>query len=389
VRRLPIAVAGAEHEMIVAADLLGDGTTIVDALAAALTRVGRDAPTSVHAIVDAAVAETHATRLRAALATVGMTMQWSIVEATETNKSIDTVDRLAREMIAAGVDRHALVLGIGGGIVTDLAGFAAATYLRGIPCVLVPTTLLAMVDAAIGGKTGANVALADGALAKNSIGTFTQPLLVLADPGTLATLSPRLLRCGFAECVKHAFIADATLLDEIEADTDSLLAGDIDSLTRLITRSAAIKIDVVVGDERERGDRAHLNLGHTFAHAIESEQALRLLHGEAVAIGLVAAARVAVSMDRLDAASCERLFGVLTRLGLPTALAGPHEFTTDIALRRMGFDKKSHGGRLRLVLPDGLGRVSVVADPPLELVVDAWRSVGVIAASTQCGETRS
>jgi len=387
VKRLAIAVAGAEHEMLIGAGLLEDGAAVVRAIADGLAKRGRgdSMPSAVFMIVDAAVESTHAARLREALAKAGVSVQQATVEATETNKTIDTLRALAQRMIEARIDRHGLVLGVGGGIVGDLAGFVAATFSRGIACALVPTTLLAMVDAAIGGKTGVNLELADGALGKNLLGTFTQPVAILADPTTLATLPPRVLRCGFAECVKHGYVADADLLCAIEQDAEPLLHGEPEALTALVARSAAIKIDVVVGDERERGARAHLNLGHTFGHAMESETALGLMHGEAVAIGLVAAAHVAVGMGRLEPSELERLEALLMRLGLPTRLpesTGSSAFSVSVALERMGFDKKNLDGTLHLIVPERLGRVGVVVDPPRPLVRSAWRHVG----ATECPE---
>jgi 3-dehydroquinate synthase len=234
-----------------------------------------------------------------------------------------------------------------------MAGFAAATYLRGIALVHVPTTLLAQVDAAIGGKVGVN-----HALGKNLIGAFHQPRAVIADLDTLATLPDRELRAGLAEVVKTACIGDADFFGWLEVHTDALLARNADALTHAIARCCRFKAGVVERDERETGERALLNFGHTFGHALETEAGYgALLHGEAVAIGMVLAARLSAQLGMADAADTERLHALLQRIGLPiSAPAGP---SAGSLLERMRLDKKNRAGALRLVLWRGIGRAEV------------------------------
>ena len=280
------------------------------------------------------------------------------LDATEAQKSLASVDAIWHAALAARLDRGGLIVAVGGGLVGDLAGFAAASYLRGIDFVQVPTTLLAMVDAAIGGKTGINLALPGGGLGKNLAGAFWQPKVTVADAEALATLPARELRAGLAECIKHAVIAGEPRFAALEADAERLCAGDAAALDRLIPTSAAVKAEIVSRDPFERGDRAKLNLGHTFGHAIETLPGLDLLHGEAVAIGMHAACRCAVVDGLLDPATSDRIVRLISRCGLPTTLP-PGRVSAEEIVRRMGFDKKAEGGKLRLVLPRAIGNVTI------------------------------
>jgi 3-dehydroquinate synthase len=250
----------------------------------------------------------------------------------------------------------------------DTVGFAAATYLRGVPFVNCPTTLLAMVDASVGGKTGVNVPQG-----KNLVGAFHQPSVVVADPDVLRTLPDRELRCGLAECVKHAVIRDASLLDFIEANAEGLVAREPSLLVELVRRNVEIKAAVVVEDERERGVRAHLNFGHTFGHALEVTSGYgALLHGEAVALGMCAAARAASTMGLCEAAVGERIEGALVALGLEVRA----EIATDDALAAaMKLDKKVQDARVRFVLPTRLGSVEVRDDVPERAITEAWSAI--------------
>ncbi len=327
-------------------------------------------------IADDAVADTHAADVRASF---GCSPSVVTLPADEKHKSLDAVRTIYDAALQTRLERRGVMVAVGGGVVGDIAGFAAATYLRGVDVVQLPTTLLAMVDASVGGKTGVNFPLPDGELGKNLIGGFWQPRLVLADPETLATLPPRDFRCGLAECVKHAVIADAALLDQIERDADAILTLQPDALTTLIHRCVAIKAEVVAADERESGRRALLNLGHTFAHAIEPIAALDLRHGEAVSIGLAAAAHVAVERGDLDAADARRVADLLARLELPVRLPD-HAPAPDVLRAAMAFDKKVVDGRIRLVLPRGIGDAFMTDDTPEDLIDRAWRAVGAAAS---------
>jgi 3-dehydroquinate synthase len=275
---------------------------------------------------------------------------------------------------AAGLERGSPVVALGGGIVGDTAGFAAATFMRGVPLVQVPTTLLAMVDAAIGGKTGVNYGLPGDGLGKNMIGAFWQPRAVVVDPLVLETLDPRDFRCGLAECIKHALIADASLLGFLAERAAAIRRLDTDALVTLIERCARIKVEIVQQDERETGRRALLNLGHTFAHALEARKHTDLRHGEAVAIGLVAAARCAVRTGRLSAADEQRIGSVLEAFDLPLRMPTPIGVSELVATMR--YDKKVAAGRLRLVLPAGLGAAEITDDVPADAVSAAWAHVG-------------
>jgi 3-dehydroquinate synthase len=360
---------------------LGDESYAVSVEPGLLARVG-DAVAAVapHAravlVEDANVVEPHGDTAATALAGAGFEVVRLTIVADEASKTLATVARLYDAMAAAGVERGTPVVALGGGVTGDVAGFAAATFLRGVPLVHVPTTLLAMVDASIGGKTGVNLAVDGGAvLAKNLVGAFWQPRAVLADPETLRTLPDRELRCGLAECVKHGLVGDAGLLDALAAGADRVLGLDPAALVELVARSAAVKAAVVREDVREAGRRAELNLGHTFAHAIESMHELDVRHGEAVAIGLCAAAHCAEATGRRPPLAEVR--DLLTRLGLPTAL--PRLVPGRRLVERMRYDKKIAGGRRRLVLPVGRGRAEVADDVPDAVVEAAWRAVGADA----------
>jgi 3-dehydroquinate synthase len=324
--------------------------------------------------VDEGVRTRWAPAAHASLEAAGFRAHVVPLRADESEKSMEAVQRIWTSMLQAGMQRSDALVALGGGIVGDLAGFAAATYLRGVPLVMAPTTLLAMVDAAIGGKTGVNLPLPKGGLGKNLAGAFHAPAWVLCDVDTLATLSDRDFRCGLAECVKHALIADPTLLEWIGASRAAILGREPASLEELVRRSAAIKAAVVSRDEFERGERAHLNLGHTFGHALESLLHERLRHGEAVAIGLVAATAASRAAGWWPDADPAAVAADLAQLGLPTKVPVPVERTALDAA--MGFDKKGAGGRRRLVLLRGLGKPGVLEDTSDAVVGAGWAAVG-------------
>ena len=257
-------------------------------------------------------------------------------------------------MLSHRMDRRSPVIALGGGVVGDLAGFAAATFLRGIPFLQAPTSLLAQVDASVGGKVAV-----DHRRGKNLIGAFYQPLLVLASLDTLDSLPDRELRAGMAEVIKYGVIADAHLFTYIEGRLDEILRRDHGVLEHLVARSCEIKAEVVAGDEREQGRRAILNFGHTMGHAIETRTGM--LHGEAVAIGMVYAARVAERMGMLDGESVQRLVDLVCRTGLPHRCDGLDAGAT---IETMRFDKKSVGGRQRFILPNRIGEVTIRDDVP-------------------------
>lgn len=271
----------------------------------------------------------------------------------------EAIDALA----ASNATRDACIVALGGGVVGDLAGFVAACWMRGIDCVQIPTTLLAMVDSSVGGKTA--VDLPQG---KNLVGAFHPPRAVIADTEALLTLPPRELRAGLAEVVKYGAIRDAAFIDWLEARADALLAGDDATLAEAIARSCRHKAEIVERDPYERGERALLNFGHTFGHAIEAEQGFGgLNHGEAVAVGMVLAARLSARQGLAGDADAERLAALLARFGLPVAL--PDGLDPAALLGRMRLDKKAAADGLRFVLWDGIGAARVVAGVPDEAVL--------------------
>ena len=316
---------------------------------------------AVRAVVvsDAAVAATHGRDVADGLEQAGVEPLRLEVPSGEAAKSVAGAARLWDAFAAAAVDRQTHVVAVGGGVVGDLAGFVAATFARGLPLWHVPTTLVAQVDSAIGGKTGINL---EGG--KNLVGAFWQPCGVFADVDALASLPRREYVSGFAEVVKYGMIFDPGFFGWLEGHAADLLARDPQAVTHAVERSAALKAAVVTADERETtGARAALNYGHTFAHAFETAAGYgRLLHGEAVAIGMACAARLAGFLGRINADVVARQDRLLAAFGLPTDPDAAGPVSIDDLLPIMARDKKSSGGRLRFVLPDRIGRVELVAD---------------------------
>ncbi|MBX9581800.1 MAG: 3-dehydroquinate synthase [Gemmataceae bacterium] len=305
----------------------------------------------------------HARTVADALAATGFRTATAAVPAGEGSKSLDQAARLYDALYDLHADRKTPVVAVGGGVVGDLAGFAAATYNRGLPLVMVPTTLLAMVDSSVGGKTGVN-----HPRGKNLIGAFHQPAGVRIDTAVLGTLPDREYRSGLAEVVKYGVILDAAFFDSLEANAAELRARNPDVLVPAVARCCRLKADVVERDEREEtGLRAVLNYGHTFAHAFETVGGYGAwLHGEAVAAGMACASRLAERLGRIDGELTRRQAALLTAFGLPTA---PQPgWPADDLLAVMRRDKKAVAGRLRFVLPTRPGHVELVDGVPEELV---------------------
>ena len=299
------------------------------------------------------VAPLYLAQVQAALA--GLQSQIFVLPDGEAHKSFDNVGRVMAALAAMGASRDATVIALGGGVVGDLAGFAASSWMRGIAFVQIPTTLLAMVDSSVGGKTGVN--LPQG---KNLVGAFHQPRAVFIDPNTLRSLPDRELRAGIAEVVKYGALGDAAFFAWLEANADALLERRPAALQYAIETSVRHKARIVEVDEHERGERALLNLGHTFGHAIEAATAYnRFLHGEAVAIGMLAAARLSARIGMASDADSARLDQLLQRFGLPIQL--PAELDANALLKLMQLDKKAESGRLRLVLWRGIGRAELIS----------------------------
>ena len=302
-----------------------------------------------------------------ALTSAGYLVHAEPVPPGEAAKVISVATRLWSRLAAHGVTRSDAIVGVGGGATTDLAGFVAATWLRGVRVVLVPTSLLAITDAAVGGKTAVNTP--EG---KNLVGVFHQPAGVLADLAVLESLPAAEYVSGLAEVIKAGFIADPVILDLIESDPGGAVVPHGAHARELVERAVAMKAEVVTKDMREAGRREILNYGHTLGHAIERVEGYRIRHGEAVSIGMVFAAELAAAAGRLDTATLHRHRQVLTGVGLPTSyLAGAWP-----ALREsMAVDKKARGAALRFVVLDGLAKPAILEDPAEELLEQAYAEV--------------
>ena len=313
----------------------------------------------VFVITDTNVGPLYAARAEASLGSAGFEPTVFTVAAGESSKSLETAGRIYDALAAAKIDRACPAVSLGGGVVGDLTGFVAATWMRGIPFAQCSTTVEANVDASVGGKTAVN-----HSSGKNMIGAFYQPRFVLIDPAVLATLSERDFRAGLAESVKHAVIRDAEFFAWHERYADDMRARRIECLPELFEHNVRIKADIVARDERETtGERALLNFGHTIGHAVESLMARRnqsWRHGEAVALGMVAAAEMSVAANLLDRASAERIAAVIERIGLPTT--APLGDARDELTTLMALDKKVAAGQLRFVLADAIGKAHLHAD---------------------------
>jgi 3-dehydroquinate synthase len=335
------------YEVTVAPGALHDAGTIIT----------RAAPAHHYAVVsDPNVAPLYVERVRASLADAapGATMSLLLVPPGEEHKTRELWAHLTDELLASGAGRDTTIVALGGGVVGDLAGFVAATYMRGIPVVQLPTTLLAMVDASVGGKTGV-----DTPAGKNLVGAFHPPSAVIADPDTLASLPAPELRSGSAEMIKHGVVADARYFDEVAAVLPRLAADDTGipgELAALIARSIEIKAEVVAADEREHGRRKILNFGHTLGHAIETASGYRLLHGEAIAIGMALESEIAERLGVAVAGTAMRVRAALTAGGLPVVVPLGIDPAQVLAATRS--DKKARGGRVEYALPASIGAMA-------------------------------
>lgn len=299
------------------------------------------------------------------LAEAGFQVDHFLLPAGERYKTLRSIQKIYDYALALKLERSSTLVALGGGVIGDMTGFAAATWLRGINFVQVPTSLLAMVDAAIGGKTGVN-----HPQGKNLIGAFYQPRLVLIDPDTLQTLAGREFRAGMAEVIKYGVIWDLELFEQLERcdRTDQYRFMPPEILTKIITRSAQAKADVVTQDEKEAGLRAILNYGHTIGHAIESLTGYRVFnHGEAVALGMVAATDIAVQLGWWSAEAAQRQHQLIQKTGLPTAL--PNDFAINAVANVLLTDKKVKDGKVRFILPTQLGQVKITDQVPPSVIV--------------------
>jgi 3-dehydroquinate synthase len=344
-QRLDVRLGKRSYPILVGPGLLGSQAILAEHAAAGKLLV----------VTDDVVGPLWLPRLEQGLA--GRPFETCVLAGGESQKTLGNVAVIIDALVAARLNRDGAVLALGGGVIGDIAGFAAASYQRGIAIVQLPTTLLAQVDSSVGGKTGVN-----HPGGKNLIGAFHQPSAVITDTDTLSTLPDRQLRAGLAEVVKAALVADAAFFDWLEANLQRLLAKEPAALAEAICRACAIKAAIVAEDERELGRRALLNLGHTFGHAIEAGAGYgAVLHGEAVAAGLVLAAELSARLGRLPGAQARRLRELLTAAGLPV---DPPRLGAARMLELMSMDKKVKGGAIRLVLLDAIGRATVADDYP-------------------------
>ena len=320
-------------------------------------------------VCDENVAGHYLAPLQESLAAAGIAHERVVLPPGEETKDLAHFGWLAEAILGCGIERGTMLVALGGGVVGDLCGFAAATLLRGVDFVQIPTTLLAQVDSSVGGKTGINTSLG-----KNLIGAFYQPRLVLADTSALATLSRRELLAGYAEIVKYGLIRDAGFFERLEREGNRVCALAPAPLRHAIKVSCAMKAEIVAADEREQGDRELLNFGHTFGHALETETGFsdRLLHGEAVALGMVLAFDFAVRLGLASGQDATRVRRHLDTAGLPTTLAaiGLHGIPAERLLAHMGKDKKVRDGRITLITPRQIGDAFQMRDAPRQELSD-------------------
>jgi len=311
-------------------------------------------------ITNPTVKDLYGVTLAQSLNQTGFKVRILTVPDGEAHKTLETAGRLYQELTKSHAERVTPVLALGGGVIGDLAGFVAATYLRGMPLIQIPTTLLAQVDSSIGGK----VAVDHGQL-KNMVGTFYQPKAVLADTSTLKTLPDKELKNGLAEVIKYAIIYNHGFLDFLENNLDSIKALDERALAEIVLRSAKIKAEVVAQDELDLGLRHILNYGHTVGHAIEATSDFNIAHGQAIAIGMVAAARIANKLGIMNSQTSLRIKKIITRAGLPTKLP---DIDTASIIQAMSHDKKIAQGKIKLVLPKSPGNVFITDEVSLSLI---------------------
>ncbi|QWD87093.1 3-dehydroquinate synthase [Polynucleobacter paludilacus] len=323
---------------------------------------------SIYIVTNTTVAPLYAERLSKTLATFGKSVRTIALPDGESFKDWKNLQTIFDELLKHGADRQTVLVALGGGVIGDMTGFAAASFMRGIRFIQVPTTLLSQVDSSVGGKTGIN-----HPLGKNMIGAFHQPVAVVADLNTLKTLPPRELSAGLAEVIKHGAIADASFLDWIEANTNALLACDIEAMSHAVLRSCEIKSAVVSADEREGGVRATLNFGHTFGHAIEAGMGYgEWLHGEAVACGMVMGAKLSCLLQKITQADVDRLTRIIHAMHLP--IAAP-KFGAERYIELMQVDKKAEGGQIRYVLLEQIGK-AYISTAPHEAVLETLLATG-------------
>lgn len=345
--------------MLVERGLLRSSATLLRAIIPADTRL--------FALTAPPIRRHWAGTLRKSFSQAGRKIEILLMPDGERAKTLAELEKLAAKLVGLGADRRSVLLALGGGVVGDVGAFLASIFMRGIPVVQLPTTLLAQVDSAIGGKTGVNLKAG-----KNLLGTFHQPLAVLADPDVLSTLPEREYRSGLFEAMKYGVIRNPAILEMMESHREALLQRDGAWLEKLITECIRVKAEVVSADERESGERRILNFGHTIGHALEAETGYRrLLHGEAVGWGMIAAARIGAAMQVTGSATAQRITALVEAYGPlpPVKVDGPR------ILKRLAADKKTVGGVPHFVLATAIGKVKIINNVPRELVIEAVKGL--------------
>ncbi len=350
--RLPVALGARSYDIVVGENLLeASGRELAGLLSRPRCAI----------VTDEHVAALHLDRIKVSLAAAEIAADCIVLKAGEASKSFAALEDLLSQLLDLKLERQDMLVALGGGVVGDLTGFAAAVLRRGIDFVQIPTTLLAQVDSSVGGKTGINMAQG-----KNLVGAFHQPRLVLADVGVLSTLPRRELLAGYAEMVKYGLLGDAAFFDWLETNAEAMLDGDLTLLAQAVLKSCRAKAAIVAQDERESGVRALLNLGHTFGHALEAEAGYSgsLLHGEAVAIGMVQAFRISADLGLCDSRDAARMRAHLHRVGLPVTAreAGLNHATPARLIEHMRQDKKVSDGRMTFVLVRAIGEAFISQD---------------------------
>ena len=352
-RAITVGLGERAYDVVIGPGLIDEAGSRI----APLLKSGRTA-----VVTDHTVADLHGERLMASLEAAGLKASLITIAPGEASKSFAGLESLLHRLLSLGLDRGDLITAFGGGVVGDLAGFAAAIYKRGIDFVQIPTTLLAQVDSSVGGKTAI-----DTPHGKNLVGAFHQPRLVLADLDVLGSLEFREIKCGYAEVIKYGMLGDVDFFAWLETNALDVLMTDLEALTHAVARSVEMKAQIVGADEREQGGgRALLNLGHTFGHALETEIGFGdvLLHGEAVALGCAQAFRFSARQGLCSAADAQRVEDALAEAGLPVRLAQIRNapLKADALLAHMAQDKKAEGGRLTLILARRIGEAFVAKD---------------------------
>ena len=357
--RVPVKLDNRGYDIHVGSGLLAQSGALVAPFARGIVPV----------ITDKHVADLHLQTVLASLRAANLDAREIVLAPGEGTKSFAGLEHLSNTLLEMGIERGGLIVALGGGVIGDLTGFAAGILKRGIDFAQIPTTLLAQVDSSVGGKTAINTRQG-----KNLIGLFYQPRIVIADTDALSTLPARELRAGYAEVAKYGALGDADFFTWLESNGPKVLEGDKASRIHAVAHSCRMKADIVARDEREAGDRALLNLGHTFGHALEAATGFsdRLLHGEGVAVGMALAFRLSVRLGLCPAHDATRLEAHLRQVGLPSSIADiPGERpAAPLLLEHMAHDKKASGGKLTFILARGLGKAFATKDVPPAAVLD-------------------